>query len=226
MSTSFPVYLEIGAKRTFAAAIEWPGWCRSGPDAAVALAALVDYGARYQHAIRSARLGFSPPKSVDDLKVVEKLKGSATTDFGSPAASPRADNQKLVGERLGQYGKLLKACWGTFDEAVKDARGRQLRRGPRGGGRDLNKIVEHVVGAEEAYLSRLGWSFKPPAGADPVGEMSDLRRAILEGLAASAAGKIPKKGPRGGARWLPRYYVRRAAWHMLDHAWEIQDRLP
>jgi hypothetical protein len=24
--------------------------------------------------------------------------------------------------------------------------------------------------------------------------------------------------------WSPRYFVRRSAWHALDHAWEIEDR--
>jgi hypothetical protein len=220
-----PVYLEVGAKRTFAGAIDWPGWCRSGRDEAAALAALLAYGGRYQRAIRSARLGFSVPKSVGDLKVVERLKGSTTTAFGAPAAAPKADSQKLSGEALERHRKLLEACWSTFDETVRGARGGELRTGPRGGGRNLNKIVEHVVGGEEAYLSRLGWSFKPPAGADAAGEMSALRDAVLEGLTASAAGKIPRKGPRGGVRWWPRYFVRRAAWHVLDHAWEIEDRL-
>jgi len=225
MVRSVPVYLENGTKRTFAGAIEWPGWCRSGRDEAAALAALLAYGERYQGAIRGARLGFKAPSSVDDLKVVERLKGGTTTDFGAPQAAPKADSEKLGGETLVEYGKILRACWMTFDEAVKGARGRRLRTGPRGGGRDLEKIVGHVAGAEEAYLSRLGWSFKPPAGTDVLAWMTALRGAILEGLEASAAGKIPGKGPRGGSRWSPRYFVRRAAWHVLDHAWEIEDRL-
>ena len=56
MPTSIPVYLEVGARRTFAGALDWPGWCRSGRDETAALAALVAYGGRYQRAIRSARL--------------------------------------------------------------------------------------------------------------------------------------------------------------------------
>jgi hypothetical protein len=38
-------------------------------------------------------------------------------------------------------------------------------------------------------------------------------------------GELAERGPRGGIRWPARYYVRRAAWHVLDHAWEIEDRL-
>jgi hypothetical protein len=49
---------------------------------------------------------------------------------------------------------------------------------------------------------------------------------MLDGLTAAAQGKIPAQGPRGGKRWSPRYFVRRVAWHVLDHAWELEDRLP
>ena len=27
-----------------------------------------------------------------------------------------------------------------------------------------------------------------------------------------------------GSSWMPAYFLRRAAWHVLDHAWEIQDK--
>jgi len=38
-------------------------------------------------------------------------------------------------------------------------------------------------------------------------------------------GEIPHQGPRGGALWTPRYFVRRVAWHTVDHLWEIEDRI-
>jgi hypothetical protein len=38
------------------------------------------------------------------------------------------------------------------------------------------------------------------------------------------AGK-PVADPRQTKRpWSPRFFVRRSAWHALDHAWEIEDR--
>ena len=55
-------------------------------------------------------------------------------------------------------------------------------------------------------------------------EQRRLRDAVLAGLAAAARSEIPARGPRGGLRWRPRYFVRRVAWHLLDHAWEIEDR--
>jgi hypothetical protein len=126
---------------------------------------------------------------------------------------------------LRRFQTLLRAAWRSLDQAVEDATGKELRKGPRGGGRSLDGIVNHVVGAEAGYLNALGW--KRPGDQD-AGRSEDLeptRDAVLEGLAASVRGEIPRRGPRGGVRWPPRYFVRRAAWHVLDHAWEIEDRL-
>ena len=105
------------------------------------------------------------------------------------------------------------------------ARGKALRTGPRGCGRTLEKILEHVRGAEEAYLASLGWWHFAGILAPKDNGMSQIREAALHGIRASAAGKIPAIGPRGGMRWSPRYFVRCVAWHILDYGWEIEDRL-
>jgi hypothetical protein len=120
---------------------------------------------------------------------------------------------------------LLRACWATFDSIAKAASGKTLRTGPRGGGRSLEKTLEHVPEAEQAYIASLGW-WQSSGNPDPKSRgIAQLREAALKGIQASAAGEIPAVGPRGGKRWSPRYFVRRVAWHVLDHAWEIQDRL-
>jgi hypothetical protein len=214
------VYLEIGKTRTFAGATDWPGWCRSGRDEGAALQALFDYGPRYARAIRSARLDFEPPAALAALAVVEKLPGGSTTEFGAPEASPARDAQPVTFDQLRRYMALLRACWKTLDAAAEAAAGQAspLRKGPRGGGRDLDKIVEHVLMAEVAYVGRIGG--KLDAGL----VLPESRKAMLRALEHSAQGAVPAIGPRGGVRWSPRFFVRRAAWHILDHAWEIQDR--
>jgi hypothetical protein len=220
-SNQIDVYLESGKKRTFAGAIEWPGWCRSGRDEVSALQALFDYGPRYARVLQTARLGFHAPGDVAAFAVVERLEGSTTTDFGSPAAAPSGDARPVDEAELQGFQNLLEACWQAFDAAVEAGTGKELRKGPRGGGRDLEQIIEHVIGAEAAYLSRLGWKHKPEGAAD----LRAARQAALEGLTASARGELPTRGPRGGVYWTPRYFARRAAWHVLDHAWEIEDRV-
>src|SRR5215212_1040464 len=110
-STKIDVYLEAGQKRTFAGALDWPGWCRSGKDEASALQALFDYGTRYARVVGSAKLGFQAPKDGSALVVVERLKGNPTTDFGAPGVAPSADSKPIDADQLYSFEKVLKACW-------------------------------------------------------------------------------------------------------------------
>jgi hypothetical protein len=219
------IYLETGKSRSIAAAVDWPGWCRSARTEETAIQTLFDYALRYRRALQVSRIDFQPPKSLSDLTVVERLAGNATTDYGVPAFPLARDADPVDGDELGKLMTFLKAAWNAFDAAAQAASGHELRKGPRGGGRDLPAIVDHVHGAEGAYLSSLGGIWKPDPGADPDRVNAQLHTAIHETLAASVRGGIPTRGPRGGHRWLPRYFVRRLAWHVLDHAWEIEDRV-
>jgi hypothetical protein len=216
------VYVEKGQKRTFAAAIEWPGWCRSAKDEAGALQALLDYGPRYAKVLRGTSLHFTPPGKLPQLKVVERLKGGTTTDFGAPEVAPRADKAKLTAGELKRLEVILAACHRRLEAAAKAAKGKHLRTGPRGGGRNLATMLDHVREAEKGYTSSLGW--KDPQLPRNATALAQVLEAALRGMRASAAGEIPAVGPRGGKRWSARYFVRRAAWHVLDHAWEIEDR--
>ena len=222
MSDPIPVYLETGVKKVFAGALDWPGWCRGARGEEEALHALVTYGARYADVVRRAGGTYTPPTGPDELRVVERLAGGSGTDFGVPGVAPSADAEAVDEGELERLGSLLRACWATFDEAARAARGVQLSVGPRGGGRNLEKIVAHVAEAEEAYLGQLG--AKLPPEARKAGTPAALRAAMLDALAARAQGR-PVAVPRNTQRpWGVRYAVRRSAWHALDHAWEIQDR--
>lgn len=218
------VYLEIGQKRTFAIAPVWPGWCRSGRDEASALQSLYDYAPRYALALGGTSLDFPAPSEIADLLVVERLPGNATTDFGAPDLALPGDKRPIDLPELQRFQSMLEACWRTFDKAVQGAAGKALRKGPRGSGRELDKIVAHVHEVDLAYLSALGGKLKISPGDDPHRTADTIRQAVLTTLAAAVRGEIAARGPRGGARWTPRYFVRRLAWHELDHAWEIEDR--
>jgi hypothetical protein len=222
-SSPVPIYLEIGKKRVFAAALDWPGWCRSGRDEESALRALLDCGTPYARVVRASGLGFKAPVSVSSFRIVERLRGDATTDFGAPGEPPAADAKPVTDADLSRFRALLKACWRAFDLAVAAAEGRELRKGPRGGGRDLEEIIAHVVGGQSGYLASLGGKLK--LEDNPRTELPRARQAVLEALEIAAHGGFPARGPRGGVRWTPRYFVRRSAWHVLDHAWEIEDRI-
>lgn len=219
------VYLELGRKKTFACAVEWPGWCRSGPDVEAALDALAAYGVRYGAVLQRAGIELQAPGSPSGFEIVERLQGNATTDFGAPAIVPSADLRPVDGAELARMEALLQAYWQAFDAARAAAGGKELRKGPRGGGRQLQAIVEHVLGAQEGYLAQLGWKLGKEGPPGTEGGLRRVRQAILEALPAAARGELPQRGPRGGLRWTPRYFVRRSGWHILDHLWEIEDRV-
>ena len=219
------VYLEVGSKKTFAGAVEWAGWCRSGRDAAAALQALLLYAGRYQGVLQGTGLVIAAPADVESLTVVQRLAGNSTTDFGAPAVALPGDAEPMDEAELKRALAILEACWRALDSAADLARGRELRKGPRGGGRELDGILRHVLGGDAGYLASLGWKFKEATGEDLERELQRTRQAIRQGLAAAVRGELAERGPRGGIRWPARYYVRRAAWHVLDHAWEIEDRL-
>src|SRR5690349_23647602 len=133
-SNKIDIYLETGQKRTFAGALDWPGWCRSGRDEQAALQALLDYGPRYARILRATQLGFQAPTDISAFTVIERLPGNATTDFGAPEAAPAHDTKPVDAAELRRLQTLLKACWRAFDAAAQAASGKELRKGPRGGG--------------------------------------------------------------------------------------------
>jgi hypothetical protein len=209
------VYIESGNKRVFACAYDWPGWCRSAKDEAGALDALGAYASRYAPVARRARLPFDPAAATS-FRVVERIKGSANTDFGVPHEIAKRDTDVLRVPEAERLGKLVIAAWKVFDDIVRKAPA-QLRKGPRGGGRDRDQIVEHVVGAESSiYARKLGLRLATPGDT---AEIKKVRKELVDALARPSNGAAPVE--RG---WPQRYAARRIAWHVLDHAWEIQDR--
>jgi len=208
------VYLEVGSKKVFACALDWPGWCRSGKTEEAALEALAAYADRYAPIAASAGVRFPKPGA---FAVVERVAGSASTDFGAPDGPASADFESLTKAQAGRLADLVEAAWIVLERVVAGAPA-DLRKGPRGGGRDRDKIVEHVLGAEVSYVRKLGLRFRQPASEDRRA-VQEVRTAVLDVLrAARAPAPDLEKG------WPYRYAARRIAWHALDHAWEIEDR--
>jgi hypothetical protein len=192
----------------FASALDWPGWCRSGRSEQQALETLAAYAARYAVVLAGAALPFAPEST--EFDVVERAPGNVTTDVGAPAVSAVAETEPLDATGAARLASFVACCWPFLDRVARDAPA-QLRKGPRGGGRDRDEIVDHVVAAELAYARKLGIRLASGLAAS--------RAAIVEVLATPSDGA--PVGPKG---WLPRYAARRIAWHVLDHAWEIEDR--
>jgi hypothetical protein len=214
MAKPIPVYLEQGAKKVFACSIDFPGWCRSGKDEHAALEALADYAPRYAEVAKLAKVTF--PAKVE-LEVTERVKGKGATDFGIPHEVTKADAEPMTAREAARQVQLMRAAWAVLDRVAK-ASPAELRKGPRGGGRDRDKMLDHVLGAEAAYARKVGIKQPQPQVGDTK-VVKALRDQLAETLGGASDGSPPVL--RG---WPPRYAIRRITWHVLDHAWEMQDR--
>jgi hypothetical protein len=194
------VYLENGKTWTFACSLDWPGWCRRGKGEDAALQVLLDYAPRYRAV---AGRGWKP----GELTVVGRIPGDVTTDFGAPHVVSPWDEKPLPKAKRTAQLDLLRSCWTYFDKVV-DGAPASLRQGPRGGGRDRDKMVDHVREAERSYARKIG------VAAPPRTPWEEQRGQIVDGLEANPS----------ETAWPWPYVVRRMAWHVLDHAWEIEDR--
>jgi hypothetical protein len=207
---------EIAPKKAFVWAVEWPGWCRSGRTAEAARAHLVEVRSRYAPVAQIAGLRL-PRVTVDQLEVVESLKGGGATEFGVPSAIGQDDRRTVSARDAKRLAALVEAAWTTFDRVASEAPA-ELRKGPRGGGRDTAKVIAHVVEADSAYAREIGIKNKPPS-PDDADAVTALRTSILEALSNPSNGS-----PLADRKWTLRYAARRIAWHAIDHAWEIEDR--
>lgn len=225
MGNKVEVFIESGNKKVFANALTWPGWSRSGRSVETALQALLDTAPRMAALFEHSPLSFEPPTSIDDFVIADQVTGNTGTDFGAPSVMIDADIVPLSGEELARQTAVLQAYWHAFDQAIKKATGKELRKGPRGGGRDLEKIIEHVVTSDQSYLRRIAAKFKIEAEVPLVDQLPRLRQTILTAVETAVSQGLPEKGPRGGKIWPLRLYIRYSAWHILDHSWEIEDRI-
>ena len=207
------VALETTPKKSFATAVDWPGWSRSGTTPEAAVESLLAYRDRYAAAIAGA--GAEPP-TAPEPDVIETVEGDAGTTFGVPSRVVTADRDPLDEAEAARRSAILAAAWRTFERVAASAPP-ELRKGPRGGGRDTAKVVGHVVSADAGYTRQLGIRVREPDPADgaAVGAMRDAMLDVL---------RRPSDGSPIAHRWTPRYAAMRIAWHALDHAWEIEDR--
>ena len=214
-----PVYLEQGSKKVFACALDWPGWARAARTEEEALEALAAYAPRYAPVADAAKVRF-PKSAAAGIEVVERVPGSATTDFGAPGTVPAADHQRLTKANAERLAALVGGAWDVLD-AVAARTPASLTKGPRGGGRDRDKMLNHVFESESGYLRHVGLRLKAPAVGDSAA-VGEVRTAFLDALRAARAPEVELTTKT----WPWRYAARRVAWHALDHAWEMEDRTP
>ena len=218
MSNAVRVMVERGKKkRSVAVAFDWPGWDRSGKTEEAALEVLEAYRSRF--APVAARAGLADEfTAAGDLEVVERLPGIGMTDFYGLSGVPAGlEHDQLSEVDCERKIALLQASWAYLDETAARV-SPELRKGPRGGGRERDEIVRHVVGWEIIDLShKVGVVFPLETREDPEA-LRAYRHAFVDGIRDHNARGVPARS------WTVQFLVRRCAWHMLDHAWEMEDR--
>lgn len=207
---------ETGAKKTFVWVIDWPGWCRSGKTRDLAVEALFEQRRRYSVVAVEAGLDLSD-QAPGEVEIVESVPGGGGTDFGVPSAITELDRRKTTAAEAKRLARLVEAAWTIFDRVSAGAPS-ELRKGPRGGGRDRDKMIAHVIEADHAYAHEIGLR-GPLADREDRAAVNTERAAMLEVLRQPSDGS-----PLADRRWTQRYAARRIAWHALDHAWEMEDR--
>ena len=208
------VALESAPKKTFATAVDWPGWSRSGKTDELALEALLAYAQRYAPIVKAA--GLALPESFD-ADVVERSDGGSGTEFGVPSRTHGADTRPVDAAEAKRLASIVEAAWANFDRVAAKAPA-ELRKGPRGGGRDRDKMIGHVNESDWYYARELGLKLRQPEVTDHEA-LARMRGDMLAILREPSDG-----APLAGRRWTQRYAARRIAWHALDHAWEMEDR--
>jgi hypothetical protein len=211
------VTIESTPKKSFASAVDWAGWSRGARTEELALEALAAYATRYAQIAEAAGADFPKSVEVEDLEIVDRQAGSSGTEFGVPSQPSDHNRRPLTPADAERLARLVDAAWSAFDRVAAGAPA-ELRKGPRGGGRNAAKIVAHIMDSDRAYANEIGIKIRQfaPGDREPVGAM---RAAMIDVLRSARDG-----GPLGGRHWPARYAAHRIAWHALDHAWEIEDR--
>jgi hypothetical protein len=219
VSDPIRVMIELGRKKPVAVAVafDWPGWERSGSSEEAALGVLASYRGRYAKVAQLAGLA-DEFGGIGEPVVVERIEGIGMTDFYGLSMRPAGAEQDQMSDAACERKiALLRASWTYFDDVASRV-SPELRKGPRGGGRDRNRIVEHVNNVEISDFARkVGLDTPIEAQRDP-GALRAYRNAFCAAIREANA-----RGPTA-RNWTVQFVIRHSAYHVLDHAWEMEDR--
>jgi hypothetical protein len=218
MTEPVRVMIERGKKkRSVAVAFDWPGWDRYAKTEDACLAVLDAYRPRYAKV--AALAGQSEAfAATGDLEVVESIEGLGMTDFYGVSCKPAGPELETMSEaECERKLALLRAAWTYFDDAAARV-SPALRPGPRGGGREREKIIRHANGAEiDEWAPKVGVKV-PLDTRDRPDDLRAYRAALVDAIRDYNARGLPAR------TWAVQFLIRRCAYHMLDHAWEMEDR--
>jgi hypothetical protein len=206
-------------KRSVAFGIDWPGWSRGARSAELALKVLESYRERYRPVVELAGMT-REFDAAGPLEVIEDRVGTGSTDFWGISFSPSATEHGPMGDaELERAITLLRACWAFFD-GVAARVSPEMRKGPRGGGRDRDRIIRHTLRTEsEDFAKQVGLRVAEEAALTPDG-LRQHREDYVAAMRAYNAGRVERRM----RSWTLPFLIRHSAFHTLDHAWEMEDK--
>ena len=206
-------------KRAVAIALDWPGWSRGAKEPELALQTLESYRERYRPIPELAGMA-REFDAAGPLEVFEDRVGPGSTDFWGISFSPSSTEHGPMGEaEFERKIALLRACWAFFDSVAARV-SPEMRKGPRGGGRDRDRIIRHTIRTEsEDFAKQVGLRIPEEGALTPDG-LRDYRDAYVAAMRAYNAGEVAKRM----RSWTLPFLIRHSAFHTLDHAWEMEDK--
>jgi hypothetical protein len=206
-------------KRAVAFSLDWPGWSRGAKTPELALETLESYRERYRPIADLAGMA-GEFDAGGPLEVVEDRVGTGSTDFWAISFSPSStEHGPLTDAELERGITILQACWAFFD-GVAARVSPEMRKGPRGGGRDRNRIIRHTIRTEsEDFAKQVGLRIPEEAALTPAG-LKTHRTDYVAAMRAYNAGEVEKRM----RSWTLPFLIRHSAFHTLDHAWEMEDK--
>ena len=206
-------------KKSVAFSLDWPGWSRGAKTAELAVELLESYRERYRPVAELAGMA-AEFEAAGPLEVVEDGVGTPSVDFWGISFSPSSTEHGPMSEAELERGiTILQACWAFFD-GVAARVSAEMRKGPRGGGRDRDRIIRHTIRTEsEDFAKQVGLRIPEEAALTPEG-LRKHRTDYVAAMRAYNAGEVERRM----RSWSLPYLIRHSAFHTLDHAWEMEDK--
>ena len=179
-------------KRSVAFSLDWPGWNRGAKSAELAVETLESYRERYRPVAELAGMA-SEFDAAGPLEIVEDRTGTGMTDFyGISFSSSSTELGPMSEAELDRKITLLEASWEFFDRVAARV-SPELRKGPRGGGRDRDLIVRHVIRNEsEEFAKQVGLRIPEEGALSPEG-LRQYRSDYVAAMRACNAGEIERR---------------------------------
>ena len=96
-----------------------------------------------------------------------------------------------------------------------------MKNGPRGGGRDRDRIIRHTIRDEsEDFAKRVGVRIPEDEGRSRPTACAPIARITVAAIRAYNAGAVRA----AHASWTLPFPHRHTCFHMLDHTWEMADK--